>query len=212
MQNKEKNIQILANCFIVTRNDKSFKNLFERLKPGIFNHCFKITKNRDLAEDAFLNTMSKIWEKIEQYDEERGNFSTWCYNIARNETLLLLKEENKYNSRTSSEMEFFSSNNEIGDFGGVYLMDEDQTNSLFLEENSFDLIYESVINEIADLPEIYKDIMVDREINKMKYKDIAEKYGLKKRSVATRIRRARNKITKNLGRNINLFPYIKNKL
>jgi RNA polymerase sigma factor (sigma-70 family) len=156
--------------------------------------------------------MSKIWEKIEQYDEERGNFSTWCYNIARNETLLLLKEENKYNSRTSSEMEFFSSNNEIGDFGGVYLMDDDQTNLLFSEENSFDLIYESVINEITDLPEIYKDIMVDREINKMKYKDIAEKYGLKKRSVATRIRRARNKITKNLGRNINLFPYIKNKL
>jgi predicted DNA-binding protein (UPF0251 family) len=41
--------------------------------------------------------------------------------------------------------------------------------------------------------------MIDREINKMKYKDIAEKYDLKKRSVATRIRRARSKITKNIG-------------
>jgi DNA-directed RNA polymerase specialized sigma24 family protein len=36
--------------------------------------------------------------------------------------------------------------------------------------------------------------MIDREINRMKYKDIAEKYGIKKRSIATRIRRARNKI------------------
>lgn len=209
MQNKEKNIQILANAFISTRSDRTFKNLFDRLKPGIFNHCFKITRDRDLAEDAFLNTMSKIWEKIEQYNEERGNFSTWCYNIARNETLLLLKEENKYNSRTASEMEFFSANNEIGDLGGVYIMEEDEYNPIFKEENSFDLIYESVINEITDLPEIYKDIMVDREINKMKYKDIAEKYGLKKRSVATRIRRARNKITKNIERNINLFHHIK---
>jgi RNA polymerase sigma-70 factor (ECF subfamily) len=209
MQNKEKNIQNLANTFILTKNDRSFRNLFDRLKPGIFNHCYKITKSRDLAEDAFLNTMSKVWEKIDQYNEERGNFSTWCYNIARNETLLLLKEENKYNSRTSLEMEFFTSNNDIGDIGGVYLMEEDEGNSIFKDENEFDLIYESVINEITDLPEIYKDIMVDREINKMKYKDIAEKYGLKKRSVATRIRRARNKITKNLERNIKVFPYIK---
>jgi RNA polymerase sigma-70 factor (ECF subfamily) len=209
MQNKEKNIQNLANTFILTKNDRSFRNLFDRLKPGIFNHCYKITKSRDLAEDAFLNTMSKVWEKIDQYNEDRGNFSTWCYNIARNETLLLLKEENKYNSRTSLEMEFFTSNNDIGDIGGVYLMEEDEGNSIFKDENEFDLIYESVINEITDLPEIYKDIMVDREINKMKYKDIAEKYGLKKRSVATRIRRARNKITKNLERNINVFPYIK---
>ena len=44
MQNKEKNIQNLANTFILTKNDRSFRNLFDRLKPGIFNHCYKITK------------------------------------------------------------------------------------------------------------------------------------------------------------------------
>ena len=40
--------------------------------------------------------------------------------------------------------------------------------------------------------------MVDREINGMKYKDIAEKYGIKKRSIATRIRRARVRIRKKM--------------
>lgn len=199
MQNKEKNIQKLAGEFIELRNDKSFKNLFDRLKPGILNHCFLIVKDPSLAEDAFLNTMSKIWQKIDQYNDERGNFSTWCYNIARNETLLLMKEEKKYYARTSLEMEFFSSNNEIGDIGGAYNMEEDQSNSFFNETSKFDEIYESVINEIEGLPDLYKNIMIDREINNMKYKDIAEKYELKKRSVATRIRRARNKITKNIG-------------
>ena len=38
--------------------------------------------------------------------------------------------------------------------------------------------------------------MIDREINGMKYKDIAAKYDIKKRSIATRIRRARNRIKK----------------
>lgn len=54
------------------------------------------------------------------------------------------------------------------------------------------------MDEIRDLPELYRDIMIDREINHMKYKDIAEKYGIKKRSIATRIRRARGKIRKKI--------------
>jgi DNA-directed RNA polymerase specialized sigma24 family protein len=40
--------------------------------------------------------------------------------------------------------------------------------------------------------------MIDREINGMKYKDIADKYNIKKRSIATRIRRARTKIRKKM--------------
>ena len=43
---------------------------------------------------------------------------------------------------------------------------------------------------------------MDREIHKMKYQDIADKYGMKKRAVATRIRRARIKIRE-------MFPGIK---
>ena len=59
-------------------------------------HCYGILKDPELAEDAFLNAMAKVWQKIDQYDKSRGNFSTWCYNIARNESLLLLKTRKKY--------------------------------------------------------------------------------------------------------------------
>jgi RNA polymerase sigma-70 factor (ECF subfamily) len=194
----EKNIQKLAEDFMETRSDKQFQPLFERLRPGVLNHCFLIMKENELAQDAFINTMAKIWLKIDQYDKERGNFSTWCYNIARNESLLLLKSRKRYFSYNDSELDFLSSKNEIGNLGGVYLMEEDPNNFIFGEENSVDEIYESVLDEIRDLPELYRDIMIDREINNMKYKDIAEKYGIKKRSIATRIRRARVKIRKKM--------------
>ena len=194
----EKNIQKLAEDFIETRADKQFQPLFDRLRPGVLNHCFLIMKENELAQDAFINTMAKIWLKIDQYDMERGNFSTWCYNIARNESLLLLKSRKRYFSYNDSELDLLSSKNEIGDLGGVYLMEEDPNNFIFGEENSVDEIYESVLEEIRDLPELYRDIMIDREINNMKYKDIAEKYGIKKRSIATRIRRARCKIRKKM--------------
>ena len=44
------------------------------------------------------------------------------------------------------------------------------------------------------LPEQYKGILIDREINEMKYSEIADKYGLEINTVKTRIIRAREKV------------------
>jgi RNA polymerase sigma-70 factor (ECF subfamily) len=198
---KETSIQKLAENFINNKSEKTFKYLFERLRPGLLNHCYLILKENDLAEDAFLSAMAKVYFKIDQYQQDKGNFSTWCYNIGKNESLLIIKERKKYYSHNDTEMEFISAKNEIGDIGGYYVMEDDSTNSFFNDENKFEMIYEAVLEEIRDLPDLYRDIMIDRELHKMKYKDIAEKYDMKKRSVATRIRRARNKITKKIEEN-----------
>jgi RNA polymerase sigma-70 factor (ECF subfamily) len=197
MKTKEKNIQRLAEQFIFKKSESNFKMLFERLKPGISNHCFLILKDLELADDAFINTMSKIWDKIDQYESERGNFSTWCYNIARNESLKIIKEESRYSSQDDSVIDNLYSKNTLGNIGGFYTIEEDPNISIFKEEGKEDY-YEKALEEILSLPDIYRDIMIDREINRMKYKDIAEKYEMKKRSVATRIRRARAKIVKKI--------------
>lgn len=193
---KEKNIQVLAESFIRTKGEREFRPLYERVKPGVLNHCYGILKDFELAEDAFLNAMSKVWQKIDQYDSERGNFSTWCYNIARNESLLLLKSRKRYISQTSEEMEYTSAKAE--ERNPSYDIEEDPLWEFLCGGNDIDDVYEQVIDEIKDLPLIYRDIMIDREINGMKYKDIADKYGIKKRSIATRIRRARTKIRKKM--------------
>jgi RNA polymerase sigma-70 factor (ECF subfamily) len=198
LMKRQNNIQSLAESFIDSKSSKSFKILYERLKPGITNHCFMILKSQELAEDAFSNTMTKIWQKIHQYDSERANFSTWTYNIARNESLLILKTGKRFFTHADAEMEYFSNKATLGDLGGQYVMEEDPAYSYLFEEKTVDTVYESVLDEIRELPEIYREIMVDREINGMKYKDIAEKYGIKKRSIATRIRRARERIRKKM--------------
>ena len=189
---KEKNIQILAENFIRIRDERSFKSLYERVKPGILNYCYGILKNSELAEDAFLNAMSKVWQKIDQYDSSRGNFSTWCYNISRNESLLILKTTKKYVHLSTEDLDYSSAKAE--EKNPSYNIEEDPLWSFVSGGESIDDIYEAVVEEIRSLPSLYRDIMIDREINRMKYKDIAEKYGIKKRSIATRIRRARNKI------------------
>jgi len=97
-------------------------------------------------------------------------------------------------SQSDQEIDYHSNkknSNTLTD--GSYTL-EDSPDYCFKEENTLEEIYDSVIDEIRSLPEIYRDIMIDREINGMKYKDIAHKYGIKKRSIATRIRRARAQI------------------
>jgi len=190
-----KNIQELAESFMRSSSEKDFVELYKRIKPGLLNHCKSILIEQEAAEDAVSNTMAKIWTKITQYDPTRGNFSTWVYNIARNESLVIKKCEDRYmpiiqemvrNSDDSDDHVIQSSSNSIqGDTTCDYIaMDNDEMEDL----------YDNVIEKMNDLPEIYKDILYDREILRMKYQEIADKHGMKKRAIATRIRRARLKV------------------
>ena len=208
-----KNIQELAENYLQSSLERDFKKLYDRLKPGLLNHCKGILVDEEIAEDAVSKTFEKIWTKLEQYDSERGNFSTWAYNIARNESLLIKKNSIRYTPLVYENVNLADNNGEGGQ-GGAYRGDHmeltpgiaesfsDPDWDLQTREMKMDGLYTDVVDKIQDLPAIYKDILIDRELNKMKYQDIATKHGMKKRAVATRIRRARMKVRE-------MFPGIK---
>ncbi len=190
-----KNIQELAESFIRTSSEKDFIELYKRIKPGLLNHCKTILERQESAEDAVSNTMAKIWTKISQYDPERGNFSTWVYNIARNESLVIKKNESRYMPIIP---EFAKSGDDPDDGNTVInkFEEENKYEQAFggNDPNEIDNLYEDVLERMKDLPDIYKGILFDREILRMKYQEIADKHGMKKRAIATRIRRARLKV------------------
>ena len=200
-----KNIQELAQNFLTSASEKDFKKLYDRLKPGLLNHCRSIL----IAEDAVSKTFEKIWTKIEQYDDERGNFSTWAYNIARNESLLIRKNSVRYTPLVYESVNFEGGDSESHQNGttieltqGIAESFSDPEWDLETKEEKLAGLYTDVVEKIQALPDIYKDILIDRELNKMKYQDIATKHGMKKRAIATRIRRARIKVRE-------MFPGIK---
>lgn len=186
-----KNVQQLAEIYISTYSDRDFTELYKRIKPGLLNHCRSILFEKEKAEDAVSNTITKILTKIGQYDPGRGNFSTWIYNIARNESLVIKKGECKYLpiineiNKNNSDFDDNDTNITIEPFYGV------SYNEI---TSNIDDLYENVLEKMKELPAIYKEILYDREILKMRYQEIADKYNMKKRAVATRIRRARIKI------------------
>jgi RNA polymerase sigma-70 factor (ECF subfamily) len=191
-----KNIQELAESFMRTSSEKDFVELYKRIKPGLLNHCKSILVEQEAAEDAVSNTMAKIWTKISQYDPIRGNFSTWVYNIARNESLVIKKSEDRYMPIINEIIR----NSDDGDEGYTTTVNKFEEENSFEhsfaseDDNEMEGLYESVIVKMKNLPDIYKEILFDREILRMKYQEIADKHGMKKRAVATRIRRARLKV------------------
>lgn len=204
-----KNIQELAQNFLTSASEKDFKKLYDRLKPGLLNHCRSILIDEEIAEDAVSKTFEKIWTKIEQYDDERGNFSTWAYNIARNESLLIRKNSVRYTPLVYESVNFEGGDSESHQNGttieltqGIAESFSDPEWDLETKEEKLAGLYTDVVEKIQALPDIYKDILIDRELNKMKYQDIATKHGMKKRAIATRIRRARIKVRE-------MFPGIK---
>ena len=191
-----KNIQELAENFMQTSSEKDFVELYKRIKPGLLNHCKSILVEQEAAEDAVSNTMAKIWTKISQYDPLRGNFSTWVYNIARNESLVIKKCEDRY---MPIIQEIIKNSDDGSDDPQISINKFEDDNSFEVtfsneDQNEMEGLYENVIEKMKGLPSIYKDILFDREILRMKYQDIADKHGMKKRAIATRIRRARLKV------------------
>jgi len=190
-----KNIQQLAESFMKTSSEKDFVELYKRIKPGLLNHCKSILLEQEAAEDAVSNTMAKIWTKISQYDPNRGNFSTWVYNIARNESLVIKKNESRYlpiiqevvkNSDDNDDCQIsYNKFDDLNSYEQSFVIDS---------ETEMEDLYENVVEKMKNLPDIYKEILFDREILRMKYQEIADKHGMKKRAIATRIRRARLKV------------------
>jgi len=66
-----KSIQELAEKFLTTNQEKDFKSLYDRIKPGLLNHCKSILIDEEVAQDAVSKTFEKIWVKVAQYDPSR---------------------------------------------------------------------------------------------------------------------------------------------
>jgi RNA polymerase sigma-70 factor (ECF subfamily) len=81
----------------------AFDVLCERLAPRILRSLFRITKNREDAEDALQDSFVSAFVHITEFDG-RSAFSTWLTRIAINSALMILRKK-----RTSHEVSLDSS-------------------------------------------------------------------------------------------------------
>jgi len=188
MSKKSVSIQHIALEFLENKNNKTFSQLLDRLKPGLSIFAYNFVKDTDLAKEVVSQTFIAIWEKIDQYNP-KYNFSTWAYAIAKNESLGIIRNRNKnvsfdkYTQNHSRLLQLynpvFNMNTEV-----MALTGEELTQQLF----------DASISAIHELSEPYKSVMVEREINKKQLSDIAVDLGMNLSTVKTRLRKARKDV------------------
>lgn len=63
----------------------AFRELVRRYGDGVLGYLFRMTGNRDQAEDLFQETFQRVHEKARSY--RGGSFKSWLYTIATRVTI-----------------------------------------------------------------------------------------------------------------------------
>lgn len=199
-----KSYRELTENFLTTRSEADFTALFYKVKPGLTTYINKIVKDREMAEDIAVNTLTKLWTKIDQYDPQY-QITTWLYRIAFNDALGHINNRNKqssldalsdYGVEVSENGEFVNGTKGLNGAIEDYVMKTEQD---FLEEDDELMTkYGRALTEIENLKGMYKEIVIDRLINEMKYEEIAEKHDLPLQTIKNRIRRGKAIIEENM--------------
>jgi len=154
----------------------SFRNDVLPLKNQLYRLALRITLNSAEAEDIVQETMIKVWNNREAW-EEIESIEAFCYTICRNLSLDSLKKHDNQNSQLDST-------------GG------DAPDSAY---NPYeDIIHKdrmSVVKKIVDeLPEKQRFCMQLRDFEGKAYKDIANVLEITEEQVKVNIYRARQAV------------------
>lgn len=195
------NYRELTENYLESRSEAAFTALYRKAKPGLKSYIYKIVKDNEIAEDIVVNTLTKMWTKIDQYDPQY-QITTWLYRIAFNECLGYISERNKKTS-LNKLAEFGIEVDGEGFVGDAlsHLIEEAEQKSEqdFLDEDeALQNQYMSALRAIEKLKPIYREIVIDRLLNNMKYEDIAEKYDLPLQTIKNRILRGKRLIQEEL--------------
>jgi RNA polymerase sigma-70 factor (ECF subfamily) len=177
--------------YLTTKSDASFTVLYNRIKPGLTSYINKIVNDWDTAEDLAVQSLTKLWTKSDLYDPEKAQITTWLYKIGFNAALGYKNERNKTKSLTA--MKEFGI--EVNSEGNIDVgCDIDETPSFYdimEEDNELQAKYDLTVEAIKTLKPMYRDLLVDRMLNGMKYKVLAEKHKMSLQTVKNRVRRGK---------------------
>lgn len=163
------------------RTGKDFNSLYTKYYPKLIYFTSKMTNDLQKAEDISTDSFLLAFEKIDKYEKEKSQFSTWLFTIAKNLALQDIKNEKK---QISMDIEFDEEGTTMKDF----IQEEEDTNYL---HDVWEKKAEVMKRHIKNLKNPYKRVIEMREIKKMSYKDISDELKLNLSTVKSQIRNGR---------------------
>ena len=67
-----------------SKDKGGFEYFYDRYSSAVYGIIYKIIKIEELSEEVLQDAFLKFWDKIGDYNSEKGKLFTWMLNIARN--------------------------------------------------------------------------------------------------------------------------------
>jgi RNA polymerase sigma-70 factor (ECF subfamily) len=72
---------------VCARDLAAFEHLYDRYGDLVHSVVMRVVGDRYVAEDVAQDVFLRVWRKPEQFDLDRGKFTTWLLSIARNRSI-----------------------------------------------------------------------------------------------------------------------------
>lgn len=174
--------EILVRRCVSNNSREAFDLLFHRHHKGILNYVFRMTGNYDRALELTQEIFIKAYLALHRFNPQY-RFTTWIYHIASNRTIDYLRKRRPWHQPLGDR-----------DPGRPSGTPADTLRSL--EPSPYEEIRGKEVNlrihkAIEDLPPSYRDLIVLRHFNHMRYDEIARIRNLPIGTVKNRLFRAR---------------------
>lgn len=165
--------------------NKAFDELLNRYKDNLYKYILSIVQNRDLAEDIFQDTFTKIIVTIKsgRYNDS-GKFASFLFRVAHNKVIDVYRKEHTAFQINEADVDYdLFSNKEICDAFDEY-------DPSFEESSCYFQVLKDIRKMIKFLPDSQKEIIIMRFYKDMSFKEIAETLNISINTALGRVRYA----------------------
>lgn len=155
-------------------DELAFEELYNQYFPKIYNFIYYKVQNKEQTEDLVSETFHKLIKNLQQFDNSRGKFSTWIYQIARNTVI-----------------DFFRNHHQTSDIEDAF--DIASTEDIERQTDA-SLKLEKVEKYLKTLKAEQREIIVLRVWEDLSYKEIADIIGKKESAVKMQFIRSIKKV------------------
>ena len=161
MEDKE-----LVHLFRKKDDQLAFRELMNRHQSKIYSYIFSMIQNREIANDIFQETFTKVITKMDDTYNEQGKWIAWVMRIAHNATIDHIRKQKRFvdvssNYDSESKTDFYER-----------LPDDDTPGQQ--DQMELDEFRTSLMKHIAELPEEQRTVVMLRHYYEMPFKEIAE--------------------------------------
>jgi len=144
----------------------AFKELMNRHQAKVYSYIFSMVHNREVTNDIFQETFTKVITKMDDTYNEQGKWIAWVMRIAHNATIDYIRKQKRFVDVNSSydkesKTDFYDR-----------LPDEDATGQQ--EKLEIDESTSELLEHISNLPEEQRTVVMLRHYYEMPFKEIAE--------------------------------------